>query len=64
MPIIVTMQLPKAAETRSVGEKASPFPLLSRGASVINAFPERTWVAWVLKLPRYELFIVGINSYF
>jgi len=38
--------------------------LLSRGASVINAFPERTWVAWVLKLPRYELFIVGINSYF
>jgi hypothetical protein len=38
--------------------------LLSSGASVINAFPERTWFAWVLKFPKYELFIVGINSYF
>jgi hypothetical protein len=64
IPIIVTIQLPKAAQTKSVGEKDSPFPLLSKGASVNSAFPERTWVAWVLKFPKYELFIVGINSYF
>ena len=34
------MQDAKAVATKSVGEKASPLPLLSVGASVIISFPE------------------------
>src|SRR5512135_1139866 len=34
MPITVMMQEPSEAASRSVGEKASPFPWLSGGASV------------------------------
>jgi hypothetical protein len=35
IPITVVMQLHKADATKSVGENALPFPLLSVGASVI-----------------------------
>ena len=36
IPIIVKIHEARALATVSVGEKASPFPLLSIGASVIN----------------------------
>ena len=42
MPIIVKMQLPRAEATISVGEKFSPFPLLSTGASVVITLPYLT----------------------
>jgi len=32
--------LPKAVASRSVGEKASPFPRLSQGASVMILLPD------------------------
>ena len=51
IPIIVSMHEANAVATRSVGEKASPFPLLSVGASVIIVFPERRCVASVLREP-------------
>jgi hypothetical protein len=50
---MVIMQLAKLVHVKSVGEKASPLPLLSIGASVIIFNPEATCVASVLKLPRY-----------
>jgi hypothetical protein len=34
------MQVASEVASKSVGEKASPFPLLSTGASVIKAFPD------------------------
>ena len=58
--MMVIAQLPSEVASRSVGEKASPLPLLSTGASVISVLPERTWVAWVLKFPGYVVSIVGI----
>ena len=38
--MIVLMQPASAAPTRSVGEKDSPLPLLSTGASVESVAPE------------------------
>lgn len=38
--MIVSMQLASEVLIRSVGEKASPFPLLSFGASVMMVFFE------------------------
>ncbi len=40
IPIIVAIQVAKAVATRSVGEKDSPFPSLSTGASVPSLAPE------------------------
>ena len=40
MPIMVSMQLASEADSKSVGEKASPFPWLSTGASVIIFVPD------------------------
>ena len=40
IPITVIMQLAKALATVSVGEKASPFPLLSKGASEMISLPD------------------------
>ena len=40
IPIIVTIQVANAVATRSVGEKDSPFPSLSTGASVPSLAPE------------------------
>ena len=42
IPIRVIMQHAKDVLIRSVGEKASPFPRLSNGASVMNRSPLRT----------------------
>src|SRR5690606_20090373 len=53
MPIVVSIQVANAVATVSVGEKYSPLPLLSTGASVIILFPERTCVARVRNLPKY-----------
>ena len=40
IPIIVAMQAASAVATKSVGEKDSPFPSLSTGASVSSLAPE------------------------
>ena len=40
IPMIVAIQVAKAVATRSVGEKDSPFPSLSTGASVASLLPE------------------------
>ncbi len=40
IPIIVAIQVANAVATRSVGEKDSPFPSLSSGASVASLLPE------------------------
>lgn len=51
MPMVVRMQVARATVTRSVGEKRSPFPWLSTGASVSIVLPERVWVALVRSPP-------------
>jgi hypothetical protein len=38
--MMVKIQLPRADAIRSVGEKFSPLPLLSTGASVIITLPD------------------------
>ncbi len=40
IPIIVAIQVAKAVASKSVGEKDSPFPSLSTGASVPSLAPE------------------------
>ncbi len=40
IPLIVAIQVANAVATRSVGEKDSPFPSLSTGASVSSLAPE------------------------
>ena len=40
IPMIVAIQVANAVATRSVGEKDSPFPSLSTGASVSSLAPE------------------------
>ncbi len=45
IPIIVAIQVAKAVATRSVGEKDSPFPSLSTGASVDSLAPDGPCVA-------------------
>ena len=44
----------------SVGEKNSPFPLLSSGASVVSLLPDCVCSISVLRLPRYTVFIFVI----
>src|SRR5215469_6651570 len=39
------MQLPSAVATRSVGDKLSPHPWRSFGASVVTSFPDRPCTA-------------------
>ena len=39
MPMMVMAQLASAVAQRSVGEKPSPLPLLSTGASVMRRVP-------------------------
>ncbi len=58
IPITVSIQLAKPVATVSVGEKASPLPLLSRGASVMNLFPDLRCSHSVLRSPRYVTFEV------
>ena len=45
IPIIVVMHAARAVATRSVGEKDSPFPSLSTGASVDSLAPDGPCVA-------------------
>ena len=45
IPMIVAIQVANAVVTRSVGEKDSPFPSLSTGASVDSLAPDGPWVA-------------------
>ena len=45
IPMMVAMQAANAVATRSVGEKLSPFPSLSTGASVSSLAPEGPWTA-------------------
>jgi hypothetical protein len=42
IPINVIMHVAREVHNKSVGENASPFPLLSSGASVVSVLPERT----------------------
>ena len=50
-----------AVATRSVGEKASPFPLLSVGASVIIVFQSE--YVWPQSLERlYRLLLMSFSS--
>jgi hypothetical protein len=61
------MQLPNAVATKSVGEKASPLPWLSTGASVTILLPDDKCVAMVRKLPSYKtvevmFFVLKFNS--
>ena len=44
IPMTVIMQFATAVATRSVGEKLSPLPWLSTGASVMRVTPEGPWV--------------------
>jgi hypothetical protein len=43
--MVVAMQVAKAVATKSVGEKDSPLPWLSLGASVASAVPDGPWTA-------------------
>src|SRR6478735_12476774 len=54
MPITVSMQVASDVASRSVGEKRSPLPLLSVGASVSKEDWERKWVHSVLNSPLYN----------
>lgn len=51
--MVVIMQLAKPVARVSVGEKACPNPLLSKGASVMNVSPDPRCSHEVLKLPVY-----------
>src|SRR5262249_47532631 len=53
IPMVVLMHAARAVATRSVGEKASPFPLLSLGASVEIFDCEGPRVASQCKSPVY-----------
>jgi hypothetical protein len=61
---MVIMQLAKAVATKSVGEKASPLPWLSMGASIVILFPDCKCIASDLKFPMYSLFAVIIDLFF
>ena len=51
IPMIETIQLPNAVATKSVGEKASPLPWLSVGASVRISVPDCKCIQTVLNSP-------------
>src|SRR5690242_13730358 len=53
IPMVVLMQVARAVATRSVGENASPLPLLSLGASVESFACEGPCVASQCKSPVY-----------
>src|SRR5215470_15981748 len=52
--MVVLMQVPSAVATRSVGENASPFPLLSAGASVASFDFDGPCIASQCRLPVYS----------
>src|SRR4030095_15866046 len=53
IPMVVVMHVPRAVATRSVGENASPLPLLSVGASVAIFDCDGPCVASECKSPVY-----------
>src|SRR2546421_8157548 len=63
IPMVVIMQVPSAVATRSVGENASPLPLLSVGASVAIFDWEGPCVASQCKLPVYLMETFTITKY-
>src|SRR3954463_5672457 len=54
MPITVSIHVASDVANRSVGEKRSPLPLLSVGASVSKADWDCRWVHSVLNSPLYN----------
>jgi hypothetical protein len=53
------MQEAREVHNKSVGEKASPLPWLSTGASVINVLPDFRCSALLRRFPWYEMVIPG-----
>ena len=58
IPMIVAMQAARAVATKSVGEKLSPLPSLSTGASVSNLRPEGPCTAEQCNCPSYRTVIL------
>src|SRR6266478_9983299 len=63
IPIVVLMQVPSAVATRSVGENASPLPLLSVGASVAIFDFDGPCTASQCKSPVYLIEILTMPNY-
>src|SRR5436853_293525 len=63
IPMVVLMQVPSAVATKSVGENASPLPLLSVGASVASFACEGPWVASQWRSPVYLIEILTMQKY-
>ena len=65
IPIIVAIQVARAVATRSVGEKDSPFPSLSTGASVSSLASEGPWTAEQCNCPSYltEILTKGADQF-
>src|SRR5207244_13475902 len=61
IPMVVLMQVPSAVATRSVGENASPLPLLSVGASVESIDSDGPCVASQCRSPVYLIEILTMN---
>src|SRR5439155_12290426 len=62
IPIVVLMHLTRRLDTRSVGENASPFPLLSVGASVASFDFDGPCTASQCKSPVYLTDILTITK--
>src|SRR5881275_2966168 len=62
IPIVVVMQVARAVATRSVGENASPLPLLSVGASVEILDLDGPCVALQRKSPLYVTSTLTISN--
>src|SRR5437773_681569 len=62
-PMVVLMHVPSAVATRSVGENASPLPLLSVGASVAIFDFDGPWVASQCRLPVYSISTLTMTNY-
>src|SRR5882724_13310892 len=61
--MVVVMQVPRAVATRSVGENASPLPLLSVGASVAIFDCDGPCVASQCKSPVYLIEMLTMSEY-
>ena len=61
MPIMLRMQLPRETDRSSLGEKLSPLPWLSFGASVVMTIPD-SWVAVQCNEPSYVTVIALIGG--
>src|SRR6266487_3338963 len=63
IPIVVLIHVPRAVATRSVGENASPLPLLSVGASVAILALDGPCTASQCKSPVYLTEMLTIPNY-